>query len=1154
MSLFDLGAPPRGIGGDKLRAAFTLFNQILVYTGSGTPQPIILTDGGIEFPGTVKIGSGNGYAILNNGDVEALPYPATTPDVYTNPTLTLNEFGQIVAIESGTPSNITDGYGIDVTDPTIGNDLNLRKGTSLTVRTTGGNLNPGFTTAAAGFVKHYAISGQNSYGAGTNSKTTFEAGAETVEGCAQGQKFVHNLYMNGYGHGDTFAQNLDVRFAGGPIAGDEGQGIWSASYLLQQQYLTLLTLDTLVQSSGGATFTLTQSVVAGLNPQAVTVSSTAGLSVGTWISVDQVLDDQAGYPNVEAVQITAIGTGTISGVFKNNHNSGAVCGKALVITSTNGADSIGEGRLLVNLSGTTYSTGTVASKSGRNITFSGTNLTTNMVGGGSLNVGGIKFPADDISSPPFNGSGIHGTLHSYYPILAINSTTSLAVGSFTVSGDQEYRGNIVNGSTFVVYPAVRVLKVVGTNGTGSKTMVCQYTTTTWTVNDNLELAICPYPDCTGFQILLATYTPGAVCRDGFRITNNGPVQYQSAYNATGNFAQGFFAGNGPTWGAGLYGTTGAIITNFAENGQIQWDGGFLKPISATQGMTFFPFQGNSGGSGGMWQHAWPTWMIAHGLGADFSACYTGLFMLAGNGSDAEFRMGPTSTNPDYGFGRTHCFAGLPRHYSSGYFFATGDSVDHVYYGASGDVLIWVEGPRGLYVPQMYLTPTLAGSPLILASATPPISNTATGTKGTVIVDTPNSLLYLCTATDTWVRMSITTSWGSAPTVTSSSPSTDYESAARTLTITGTGFSGVTAVTIGGINAQWYQAISATSLRVLAYPINSAGAKDIAVTTGQGTGTGVGAITYSAATIGTTVSNNGWSGAQGIGPATLGPDDRVWFSGYDSFYVFDAGGTETTYSVSEAVNLIAPVVCKDGNLWSGDYGTFNLFRTTTSGTVTKFTLSNIGTEYVYGIGVGRDGPLVVAYDNANGDSYLWICATDGTATKYTYTDFSAYYVVQLPSGNIYIAGQDGAFSKPRLLVVDSSGTELSRHDLGLSSGSFSGLAVAHDGKLWAPVGGATGLLIIDPGNIDSPVSKTLPSGTNISNPLAAPDGKMWIAAGNQGANGTIRKYNLDGTTSANVTVTNAVSGGTIVGLSPTSDGKVVGGVFSSTANGFVFKVQ
>ena len=83
----------------------------------------------------------------------------------------------------------------------------------------------------------------------------------------------------------------------------------------------------------------------------------------------------------------------------------------------------------------------------------------------------------------------------------------------------------------------------------------------------------------------------------------------------------------------------------------------------------------------------------------------------------------------------------------------------------------------------------------------------------------------------------------APTVTSVSPSSGPTAGGTFVTITGTNFTGVTAVTFGGIRGHGVTVVVSATTITATTPAHAVGAVDVAVTTPGGTGTGTGAFTY-----------------------------------------------------------------------------------------------------------------------------------------------------------------------------------------------------------------------------------------------------------------------------------------------------------------------
>lgn len=87
-----------------------------------------------------------------------------------------------------------------------------------------------------------------------------------------------------------------------------------------------------------------------------------------------------------------------------------------------------------------------------------------------------------------------------------------------------------------------------------------------------------------------------------------------------------------------------------------------------------------------------------------------------------------------------------------------------------------------------------------------------------------------------------TAGAAAPTVAAITPASGPAAGGTAVTITGTDFTGANSVTIGGAAATGVAVVSATTITATTPP-GTAGAKDVAVTTPAGTGTGVGLYTY-----------------------------------------------------------------------------------------------------------------------------------------------------------------------------------------------------------------------------------------------------------------------------------------------------------------------
>lgn len=405
----------------------------------------------------------------------------------------------------------TAGISVPVTNGQVGNDPNDRRAVDVNCTTDSSTSNVGFTDENCLQIMLNASQGRNVYGNGTNSKTTFLPLLITGNMTAAGQRFLLGEQQNCWGMGDCFGETKRITYAGGDIGGDEGQGFEAVSYLQQQPSLTLASITSTPVRTACNT-TLTQAVTASKAPQTVTVASTTGCNVNDWVVINE--EAPTGVPNHQALQITAVGTGTISGVFTGNYTSPTPVTPALVL-SVSGTYQFGQGRILVDLSGASYSAGTVASISGGQFTGSGTTWSTGMVGGTSPNTGCISLTADDYASAPFNGTGTSGKLKSWYQILAVTDATHLGIFKTSVAGDASYEGKGPGSGGYIIRPCAEVLVVTGNS------VVLETSTATWTNGDNLELLITPYSDVSGHQEYFAAYTPGGAFRRAYSIVNTG---------------------------------------------------------------------------------------------------------------------------------------------------------------------------------------------------------------------------------------------------------------------------------------------------------------------------------------------------------------------------------------------------------------------------------------------------------------------------------------------------------------------------------------------------------------------------------------------------------------------------------------------------------
>lgn len=423
---------------------------------------------------------------------------------------------------------------------------NSQAAVSLFLTQDGSNLDPGPVNSSGLTIEVFSDpNGHNTYSQGvgpaaqwTSYKHTWTPLSVSAIHRGAGQRNMVNFKQTTYGMGDSALIGFQSYYWGGPIAGDEGQAFALGSYLNQGYMLQLGVIENVPPKSTLDT-TTTQDIVGAKNPQTVTVASTTGAAVGDWVVVHQM--EQDGTNMLEPVRITAVGSGTISGVFLNNHGSGVKVKPALLL-QTNAGGSFGQDRLIINLSGASYSTGTITSKGDTAVGpadaspyLNGTGMTwTNtMVGGDVENIGAICVDTDTYAGPPFHGTAEQGPLKSWHRINQVMSTTRVYFHTFSVASNSGYKGRDNFPSTYTIRPAVRLLKYYADEVLGG-VLVCEYSTHTWSVGHTVECAMCPYADATGFRFMLSQYTPCGTTRGFMFIENHGARAYQNCINISTN--------------------------------------------------------------------------------------------------------------------------------------------------------------------------------------------------------------------------------------------------------------------------------------------------------------------------------------------------------------------------------------------------------------------------------------------------------------------------------------------------------------------------------------------------------------------------------------------------------------------------------------------
>lgn len=450
--------------------------------------------------------------------------PITATDVQA----AINQLASLIpAPGPGTdPLLLIHGLNIDTIEPTFSGDATNRYAANIKMVTDISTTQPQFTNSSVFTTNLYATHGQNIYSVQTQSKHSFFNINNFAQYNAAGQHFnmANTLYAFGMGDSATYAQQY-VSFAGGPINGDEGQGWGLASNLTQQPFLVITTI-TAVPAQNTINTTLTNQVLLSKDLQTVVVGSTAGLlnDGNDWVVVGQEIPNQA--PNVEAVHVISFTPTTITGIFRNNHQPGTTITPALRLFGGAMTYYMGQDRVLVNMSAPSYSTGQVTNIIGGGFIGTGTNWTESMVGGYALNIGAITLECDDEVGYPFDAGA--NRLRSWYQIDHVFNPTDLGAYRTSVAGAGNYigkgpiQGQSVIPTNYVIRPCAKVLHLVtGANGSITGELICETSTSTWTVGDTIEQVICPYPDITGFQYRMGTYTNGSLFRFFMGIANAG---------------------------------------------------------------------------------------------------------------------------------------------------------------------------------------------------------------------------------------------------------------------------------------------------------------------------------------------------------------------------------------------------------------------------------------------------------------------------------------------------------------------------------------------------------------------------------------------------------------------------------------------------------
>jgi hypothetical protein len=458
------------------------------------------------------------------------------------------------------PLFLTQGLDVTVTDPIFEGNPNYNRAVQFTATYDKLISNAAFTDQSVVGIDLEFKAGLNVFNSDpqANAQAKYTPIALNVGGnfIGAGEKFTLALTSNFWSMGDSFMFSGNTVYAGGPIAGDEGQG-WSPQMQLGQPNGAVHdTITAVVRTTYSAT--ITSPVVGSQIPQAIPVSTTVGASIGDWIVINQSVPGNNSA--IWAAQITAINPSvSITCICPINCAIGTTITPALCLNMNNGGFQYGEGRVLVNYSGTSYSTGTISSIVGGAFNGSGTTWTNTMVGGNALNIGAIYLDIDTLTLSPFS---VSLPCRSVYQINTIVNPTELGAFSTSVAADLSYRGRGVGqtGLTYKIIPGARVLLVNPiTGGLPTFTAICETSTHTWTVGDTVECTVCPYPDVHGWDYVVAQWNAGGNRRFAINLLNAGARTFDTGINFSG---QPTFIGNPAN--PGYDGFSFATGVNFAS--------------------------------------------------------------------------------------------------------------------------------------------------------------------------------------------------------------------------------------------------------------------------------------------------------------------------------------------------------------------------------------------------------------------------------------------------------------------------------------------------------------------------------------------------------------------------------------------------------------
>lgn len=220
--------------------------------------------------------------------------------------------------------------------------------------------------------------------------------------------------------------------------------------------------------------------------------------------------------------------------------------------------------------------------------------------------------------------------------------------------------------------------------------------------------------------------------------------------------------------------------------------------------------------------------------------------------------------------------------------------------------------------------------------------------------------------------------------------------------------------------------------------------------------------------------------------TTGPDGNLWFTadGGNKVYKLTTGGTFTGYTIPTASATPFGIAAgPDGNMWVTENSGNKIAKVTTGGTVTEYAIPT-ASAFAQGIVAGSDGNMWFVESNTNKVGKI---TTSGVITEYSVPSTAGYPedITAGPDGNLWVT--EGNMNK--IAKVTTSGV-FTEYNVPTNSARPIGIAKGSDGNLWFAERDANKIGKVTTSGVITEYS--IPTAT--SNPYGiapGPDGSMWF---------------------------------------------------------------